>query len=144
MRSVRRLCCSGAAASKKIPSLGGVARSAGVGSFPTPRPTPGPDGPFPSQEGIRLPFSFADHTAHPSGVAAPKKIPLGRGGWRGDGGRPRQWLRSQTAQVVASNVLPTPGPDGPFPSQEGSWVPFSFALYSAQRGVAYSNRKRCA
>ena len=40
----------------KIPSLGGVARSAGVGSFPTLQLTPGPDGPCPSQEGIQAPF----------------------------------------------------------------------------------------
>ena len=40
----------------KIPSLevlGGVSRSAGVGSFPSPQPTPGPDGPCPSREGNR-------------------------------------------------------------------------------------------
>ena len=38
----------------KIPSVGGVAWSAGVGSFSTPQPTPGPDGPCPSREGNGL------------------------------------------------------------------------------------------
>jgi len=30
-----------------------------------PRPPPWPDGPFPSQDGIRLPFSLSLHTALP-------------------------------------------------------------------------------
>ena len=40
----------------KIPSIGGVARSAGVGLSPMPQPTPGPDGPRPSHEGISPPI----------------------------------------------------------------------------------------
>jgi ATP-binding cassette, subfamily B, multidrug efflux pump len=60
-------------APKKIPSMGGVAQSAGVGPSPTPLPTPRPDGPRPSREGISLPFPFSPHTALPGGVAASKE-----------------------------------------------------------------------
>jgi len=56
---------------KKDPLVRGVARSHGVGSPATPQPTPGPDGPYPSQEGIGLPSSFAHHTGYLSGLGAP-------------------------------------------------------------------------
>jgi glutamate:Na+ symporter, ESS family len=39
------------------------------------KPTPGPDGPYPSEEGIGLPFSVLPHTTHPSGVEGLSKNP---------------------------------------------------------------------
>jgi 1-acyl-sn-glycerol-3-phosphate acyltransferase len=65
------------AASKKNPPLGGgeglrsLHRSDGVGSPATPQPTPGPDGPCPSQEESGLPLSFAHHTGYLSGLGVP-------------------------------------------------------------------------
>src|SRR4029453_17282893 len=56
-------------APKKISSReGGRPKAAGVGPFPTSQPTPEPDGPCPSQEGIQTAFSFLPHTAQISGV----------------------------------------------------------------------------
>ncbi len=56
---------------KKIPSREGWRpKAAGVGPFSTPQPTPGPDGPLPSQEGIPLRFPDLHHAA-PTGVGSP-------------------------------------------------------------------------
>jgi len=71
-----------------------------------------------------------------------KKSPLGRGGWRSDSGRPRQRSRSQTGWVVASKPPPTPGPDGPCPSQKGIWLPFSFSPHTAHQVVLVTPQKK--
>ena len=51
-----------------------------------------------------------------------RKSPPRRGGWR-----------SQTGWVVGSKPPPTPGPNGPFPSQEGIQLPFSSQLIAFER-----------
>ena len=68
----------------RIPSREGWRKATAVaqrrgGSVLYAQPTPGPDGPCPSQEGIEPPFSFAHHSAHLSGVAAPFFVPRGKG-----------------------------------------------------------------
>jgi hypothetical protein len=65
-------------------------------------------------------------------MRAPKKIPSRRGGWRGDSVRPRRRTRSQTCGASLSKPPPTSGPDGPFPFQEGIWLPLSFPHHIAQ------------
>jgi hypothetical protein len=65
-------------AQQRIPTMNrftasGWPKAAGVGPSATPQPTPGPDGPLPSQEGISLRLPNL-HRAAPGGVGAPMKI----------------------------------------------------------------------
>ena len=76
-----------------------------------------------SRKSIKGPAIFRTQSRRPPEIGglryieSPKRIPS-REGWLAQ----RQESRSQTGWVIASKLQPTPGPDGPYPSQEGIHV----------------------
>ena len=94
--------------------LHAVARPDGVGrAFETP-PTPGPDGPCPSQEGIRPHLSSLHHTAHRSVLALLRRIALNSSIARpivtqkGSFALPVLWLSLLLAGAMLTGCQPKP------------------------------------